>query len=54
MKMYLIINFAEVILKICSHKKDTKMMVNSVGMIKKRKFLKKNLKNRKRKEKDKI
>ena len=54
MKIIQIINFAEVFLKIFLLKKDTKMMANSVGTNKKRKFLKKNLKNKKRKEKDKI
>jgi hypothetical protein len=54
MKIIQIINFAGVFLKICLLKKDTKMMANSVGMNRKRKSLKKNLKNKKRKEKDKI
>jgi hypothetical protein len=48
-----ITNYVEVSLKSFSLKRGMKMMVNSVGMNRKREFFKINLKSRKKKKKDK-
>ena len=49
-----IINYVEVSLKSFLLRKGMKMIVSTVGMNRKRKFLKINLRSRKKKKKDKI
>lgn len=54
MRKLQIINYVEVSLKSFLLRKGMKMIVSTVGMNRKRKFLKINLKSRKKKKKDKI
>ena len=54
MRKLQIINYVEVSLKSFLLRKGMKMIVSTVGMNRKRKFLKINLRSRKKKKKDKI